>query len=441
MTFDINRHLFIIYYAFSERSLNYNHLNLVSEVGDASGTLAYYTYLSDGTKLSAEKPDDSGTVYRGSLVYSKDGNGNLSLDCVLTDGGSIAAGRNASGNITAYHPLYHLADHLGSVRAVVDGDTGTVLEANDYYPFGKRIPTPVTESAVTEPVEVTSNPNPHSAASTGSATSQNRWLFSGKESQSFLSASIPLLDFGARMYDPLTARWTAQDPLAEKYYAVSPYAYCEGMPVNLIDRLGKEVIPYGDAELEMIRNTLPEEARKYVQLDKNGMINKELLAQYACESLNFKNLINLVNSDKVIKVSFNDNFSFKDKDGQLGTADMSYFPFDESFPEDKDTDFVFISGLSTGESGFYGKTLFPDNDGDQNSTTDAIEIIIHPSLSKVGAAEAFSHEGYGHALLYIRNGGNHNAASHITKGMTETNIVLKSMILKARKETFNNITK
>ena len=349
-------------------------------------------------------------------------------------------------------PADDVSDHLGSVRAVVDGDTGTVIEASDYYPFGKRIPSPGTEStvtgtlSVTEPVEVTESleatvASTSSATATGSATSQNRWLFSGKESQSFLSASIPLLDFGARMYDPLTARWTAQDPLAEKYYAVSPYAYCEGMPVNLIDRLGKEVIPYGDAELEMIRNTLPEEARKYVQLDKNGMINKELLAQYACESLNFKNLINLVNSDKVIKVSFNDNFSFKDKDGQLGTADMSYFPFDESFPEDKDTDFVFISGLSTGESGFYGKTLFPDNDGDQNSTTDAIEIIIHPSLSKVGAAEAFSHEGYGHALLYIRNGGNHNAASHITKGMTETNIVLKSMILKARKETFNNITK
>ena len=143
----------------------------------------------------------------------------------------------------------------GSVRAVVDGDT--VIEANDYYTFGKRIPSPAAESAavfgsvsVTEPVEVTSNPNPHSVASTGSTTaptSPNRWLFSSKESQSFLSAAIPLLDFGARMYDPLTARWTAQDPLAEKYYAVSPYAYCEGMPVNLIDRLGKEVIPYGDA--------------------------------------------------------------------------------------------------------------------------------------------------------------------------------------------------
>lgn len=30
-----------------------------------------------------------------------------------------------------------------------------VIEASDYYPFGKRIPSPVTESAVTEPVEVT----------------------------------------------------------------------------------------------------------------------------------------------------------------------------------------------------------------------------------------------------------------------------------------------
>lgn len=63
----------------------------------------------------------------------------------------------------------------GSVRAVVDGDTG--IEANDYYTFGKRIPSPAAESAavfgsvsVTEPVEVTSNPNPHSVASTSSAT-------------------------------------------------------------------------------------------------------------------------------------------------------------------------------------------------------------------------------------------------------------------------------
>ena len=63
----------------------------------------------------------------------------------------------------------------GSVRAVLDGDT--VIEASDYYPFGKRIPSPAAESAavfgsvsVTKPAGVTADPNPHSVASTSSAT-------------------------------------------------------------------------------------------------------------------------------------------------------------------------------------------------------------------------------------------------------------------------------
>ena len=58
----------------------------------------------------------------------------------------------------------------GSVRAVLDGDTGTVIEASDYYPFGKRIPTVTEALSVTKPAEVTADPNPHSVASTSSVT-------------------------------------------------------------------------------------------------------------------------------------------------------------------------------------------------------------------------------------------------------------------------------
>ena len=61
---------------------------------------------------------------------------------------------------------------------------------------------------------------------TDTVTSPNRRHFSGKEDQSFLGAGIPLLDFGARMYNPAIARWTAADPLSEKYYGISPYGYC-----------------------------------------------------------------------------------------------------------------------------------------------------------------------------------------------------------------------
>ena len=82
---------------------------------------------------------------------------------------------------------------------------------------------------------------------THTVISPNRWHFSGKESQSILNASIPLLDFGARMYNPAIARWTAADPLSEKYHGISPYVYCMRTPVNLIDCLGKKVIPYGSA--------------------------------------------------------------------------------------------------------------------------------------------------------------------------------------------------
>lgn len=78
-------------------------------------------------------------------------------------------------------PNYEINDYLGSVR-VVTGPTGSVLARHDYY-----------------------------------AT-------------------------GARMYDPSIARWTVQDPLAEKYLSWSPYVYCVGDPVNYADFDGRDSV-------------------------------------------------------------------------------------------------------------------------------------------------------------------------------------------------------
>ena len=46
-------------------------------------------------------------------------------------------------------------------------------------------------------------------------------------------------DFGARHYSPALTRWLTPDPLSEKYYGISPYAYCNGDPVNLVDKDGR----------------------------------------------------------------------------------------------------------------------------------------------------------------------------------------------------------
>ena len=35
------------------------------------------------------------------------------------------------------------------------------------------------------------------------------------------------------------ARWTTPDPLAEKYYGISPYAFCNNNPVNFVDPDGR----------------------------------------------------------------------------------------------------------------------------------------------------------------------------------------------------------
>lgn len=52
---------------------------------------------------------------------------------------------------------------------------------------------------------------------------------------------LDLYDYGARQYDPTTARFTSIAPLCEKYYHISPYAYCAGNPVNYVDPDGREI--------------------------------------------------------------------------------------------------------------------------------------------------------------------------------------------------------
>ena len=210
-------------------------------------TLAEYEYLADGSKLRALDGGGNGYQYRGSLIYTQTagqtGSPAITLDCAVTSAGRIVRENTADGSST-YKVQHYLRDHLGSVRAVIDGDTGTVIEASDYYPFGKRIQ---VTAPVSEPVggsQHASEPAVAPATSVASTSSPNRWHFSGKEDQSFLGASIPLLDFGARMYNPAIARWTAADPLSEKYYGISPYVYCLGNPIVNIDVKGDSVRVY-----------------------------------------------------------------------------------------------------------------------------------------------------------------------------------------------------
>ncbi len=115
---------------------------------------------------------------------------------------------------SSYEVNYHLTDHLGSVRVVFrpTGSYPTIVERNDYLPFGGRWTSPY------------------------SASSTNRHRFSGKENQTV--GDLPYQDFGARFYGGKLPILTTMDPLLEDRRGMTPFAYAANNPVRYIDWMG-----------------------------------------------------------------------------------------------------------------------------------------------------------------------------------------------------------
>ncbi|MBE6325921.1 MAG: RHS repeat-associated core domain-containing protein [Bacteroidales bacterium] len=62
------------------------------------------------------------------------------------------------------------------------------------------------------------------------------YLFNAKE----LDNETGLYYYGVRYLDPTGAMWLSVDPMWEKYAGMSPYNYCGGNPVKLVDPDGND---------------------------------------------------------------------------------------------------------------------------------------------------------------------------------------------------------
>lgn len=248
-SYDVNGN--IVFDSKTAWKYRYNILNLPESVSDSLGSeRVRYTWLFDGTKVRTRTTEGEGYTYLGSLIYGTTAAGTTLESTDFANGRIVRTG-------TEYTVEYHVRDHLGSIRTIVDA-SGDAVECNDYYPFGERWDKPAAPRT------------------------DNRYLFNGKESQEF--AGLHVLDFGARMYDSDIGRWWVHDPKASDYYPTSPYAYCANDPVNFVDPDGRDyyksvggAVIWKDHNEEQI--TINDEVFKNigksysVQIDDNSFVN------------------------------------------------------------------------------------------------------------------------------------------------------------------------
>jgi RHS repeat-associated protein len=175
-------------------------LNLPDTVKNSGTVSSKYYYDAAGRKLR-NIGTQTGTVdYADGVVYIS---GRISY--IQND-----EGRNyLAGDSVNYDYEYDLKEYLGNVRASYISNSGVLsyVQENDYYPFG--LPSHQWVSG-----------------------SESRYLYNGKEKQPDV---FNMYDYGARFYDPVIARWTSVDPLAEKMRRYSPYNYGFDNPMRFTD--------------------------------------------------------------------------------------------------------------------------------------------------------------------------------------------------------------
>ncbi len=191
---------------------NYKNLPLNTESNDSE----YYHYDESGNRIYKKNTSKEECYFvdaYGKIQAVYDKNSSYYNTFYLQNGlGKIDVDYGTGTSSKVFNRAYYIKDHLRSVRVTIDED-GDVLSAQDYYPFGKIIP----------------------SRSYNVGDPNDKFKFTGKERDKLTKFDY----FGARYYDSNIALWMSVDPMADKYPGWSPYNYCANNPIILVDPDGK----------------------------------------------------------------------------------------------------------------------------------------------------------------------------------------------------------
>jgi len=238
-------------------TIQYNLLNLPDQIQFTVGNKNFYTYDASGKKLKAINYMVNSKIYVAmgnisTLPASSSDYTKLTTDYVgnmIYENGSLKEILLPEGYYQGGVYYYYLKDHLGDNRVVINS-SGTVIEKSHYYPSGMRF-------------------YPESTSNSGALP----YRYNGKEMEAM--NGLNEYDYGARRRGAGLPVWTAMDPLAEKYYSISPYAYCKGNPVRFIDPNGKSVYSVDSkGNIKLVTDNKDKNDQLY-KLNKNGELVKD----------------------------------------------------------------------------------------------------------------------------------------------------------------------
>lgn len=260
--------------------------------------------------LKVTLPDYTYTTYAYSLVGNAlkttvtDAEGNSSATLVNGSGKTVQSiqykgGPDSEALTTTFAydgigRLVSVTDTEGNVRAVIDRNRN-IVERNEYYPYGGLI--------------------------NASNSQLQPYKYSSKELDR--ENGLDLYDSQARWFDPMLPLTTTQDPLAEKYYSISPYTWCAGNPVKYFDPNSLDwVMGNKDQSIKWFDNVMSSKQTpigyKYIGKSDNDILSMLYL------NINFSNIVsnNIGYIAQDINVGFN-MANIKEESIAFITADIT----------------------------------------------------------------------------------------------------------------------
>lgn len=272
-------------------AIRYNMLNLPDTVQFRNGSAIVNYYTADGKRTGSKylTPLTTVVIPAGQTFGSTSGTAAMSSHVTARRGSLEYAGadfesdtliriHNGDGYLDCSEQdfRYFVRDYQGNIRTVYGSAVAKLIPVEPPFSLTNRgaiggdkppiRPKPIEHTVTYQRMQYYPFGLPYEAHY---QPEEQPYKYGGKE---FIELhGYDSYDFDARMYYPALCRFMTMDPLCEKYYSISPYAYCNNNPVNYVDPDGRDIweIDYDGRIINRIENKT-QDAFYMVAKDSNG---------------------------------------------------------------------------------------------------------------------------------------------------------------------------